>query len=114
MPTSAALYIGQIMEWCAEKGVALVVRLLPADPSKDIGLAIMSHFHYPPDVPIATCATIEEAMSRLLDEKNELHNRASPDPAAAGSALRAHFSPVYEKCGPGIAAKQIEEPWELW
>ena len=55
MPTSAAPYIGQIMDSCAEKGVALVVRLLPADPSKDIGLAIMSRFHYPADVPIVTC-----------------------------------------------------------
>src|SRR5580704_8618503 len=71
MPTTAAPYLGQIMELCAEKGVALVVRLLPADPSKDIGLAIISQFHYPPDVPIVTCATMEEAMS-LLDEKAEL------------------------------------------
>jgi hypothetical protein len=72
MPTSAAPYIGQIMDSCAEKGVALVVRLLPADPSKDIGLAIMSRFHYPVDVPIVTCATMEEAMRHLLDEKSEL------------------------------------------
>jgi DNA-binding transcriptional LysR family regulator len=68
MPTSAAPHLGEIMETCAEKGVALVVRLLPADPSKDIGLSIISRFHYPPDVPIFTCATMEEAM-RLLDEK---------------------------------------------
>ncbi|HEX3443520.1 MAG TPA: hypothetical protein VHS80_02315 [Chthoniobacterales bacterium] len=67
MPTTAAPYIGQIMESCAEKGVELVVRLLPADPSKDIGFAIMSRFHYAPDIPIVTCATMEEAMSRLLE-----------------------------------------------
>jgi hypothetical protein len=72
MPISAAPYIGQVMDSCAEKGVALVVRLLPTDPSKDIGLAIMSRFHYPPDVPIVTCATMEEAMRHLLDEKREL------------------------------------------
>jgi hypothetical protein len=72
MPTSAAPYIGQVMESCAEKGVALDVRLLPADPSRDIGLAIMSHFHYPPDIPIVTCATMEEAMRHLLDEKSEV------------------------------------------
>jgi DNA-binding transcriptional LysR family regulator len=71
MPTSAAPYLGQIMELCAEKRVALVVRLLPADPSKDIGLGIISQFHYPPDIPIVTCPTIEEAMS-LLDQKAEL------------------------------------------
>jgi hypothetical protein len=68
MPTSAAPYLGEIMEVCAENGVSLVVRLLPADPSKDIGLSIISQFHYPPDVPIITCATMEEAM-RLLEEK---------------------------------------------
>jgi len=69
MPTSAAPHLGEIMELCAEKGVALVVRLLPPEPGKDIGLAIISQFHYPPHVPIVTCATMEEAM-RLLEEKN--------------------------------------------
>ena len=72
MPTSAAPYIGQVMESCADKGVALVVRLLPADPRRDIGVAIISRFHYPPDIPIVTCATMEEAMRHLLDEKSEL------------------------------------------
>jgi hypothetical protein len=67
MPTTAAPYIGQIMESCAEKGVELVVRLLPAEPSKDIGFAIMSRFHYAPDIQIVTCATMEEARSRLLE-----------------------------------------------
>jgi hypothetical protein len=69
MPTNVAPHLGEVMELCAEKGVALVVRLLPPDPSKDIGLAIISQFHYPPDIPIVTCATMEEAM-RLLEEKN--------------------------------------------
>jgi hypothetical protein len=67
MPTTAAPYIGQIMESCAEKGVELVVRLLPAEPSKDIGFAIMSHFHYAPDIRIVTCATREEAERLLLE-----------------------------------------------
>jgi hypothetical protein len=67
MPTAAAPYIGQVMESCAEKGVELVVRLLPAEPSKDIGFAIMSHFHYAPDIRIVTCATMEEAASYLLE-----------------------------------------------
>jgi hypothetical protein len=69
MPTDAATYLGGIMEASAEKGVAMVVRLLPPDPSKDIGLAIISQFHYPRDVPIITCATLEEAME-ILNEKN--------------------------------------------
>jgi hypothetical protein len=67
MPVTAAPYIGQIMESCAQKGVALVVRLLPPEPSKDIGFAIMSQFHYTPDIPIITCATMEEAASHLRE-----------------------------------------------
>jgi hypothetical protein len=67
MPTTAAPYIGQLMDSCAEKGVVLVVRLLPAEPSKDIGFAIMSRFHYAPDVRIVTCATMEEAANYLLE-----------------------------------------------
>jgi hypothetical protein len=67
MPTTAAPYIGQFMESCAEKGVELVVRLLPAEPSKDIGFAIMSHFHYAPDIRIVTCATREDAARLLLE-----------------------------------------------
>jgi len=69
MPTSVAPHLGEIMELCGEKGVALVVRLLPPEPAKDIGLAIISQFHYPPHVSIVTCATMKEAM-RLLGEKN--------------------------------------------
>ena len=65
MPTAAAPYIGQIMESCSEKGVELVVRLLPAEPSKDIGFAIMSRFHYAPDIRIVTCTTMEEAAGHL-------------------------------------------------
>src|SRR5258708_31409744 len=67
MPTTAAPYIGQIMDSCAEKGVKLVVRLLPAEPSNDIRFAIMSHFHYAPNVRIVTCATVEDAASCLLE-----------------------------------------------
>jgi hypothetical protein len=69
MPTDAAPYLGEVMEASAEKGVTKVIRVLPPDPSKDIGLAIISQFHYPPDVAIITCATMNEAM-RLLEEKN--------------------------------------------
>ena len=65
MPTTTAPYIGQIMDSCAEKGVGLVVHLLPPEPSKDIGFAIMSRFHYGPGIPIVTVATMEEAMSLL-------------------------------------------------
>jgi hypothetical protein len=69
MPTNVAPHLGEIMELCAERGVALVVRLLPPEASKDIGLAIIGQFHYPPEIPIITCATLEEA-THLLEEKD--------------------------------------------
>jgi hypothetical protein len=65
MSTGSAPYIGQIMDLCAEKGVEMVVRVLPAEPTNDIGFAIMSQFHYGPEVRIVTCATREEAAARL-------------------------------------------------
>ena len=74
MPTAAAPYIGQYMELCAEKGVELVVRLLPAEPCKDIGFAIISHFHYPPEMRIVTCATMEEVASHLPQSTDNCEN----------------------------------------
>ena len=65
MDVSCAPYIRQIMDLFNEKGIASVVRVIP-DPSLDIGLQIMSLFHYGEDVRIITCATLEEAM-RALD-----------------------------------------------
>jgi hypothetical protein len=67
MSTASAPYIGQIMDLCAEKGVASVVRVLPAEPKNDIGFAIMSQFHYGPEVSIRTCSTLNEA-ARFLAE----------------------------------------------
>ena len=67
MSTGAAPYIGQIMDLCAEKGVEMVVRVIPSEPKKDIGFAIMSQFHYGPEVTIVNCETLEEA-ARVLAE----------------------------------------------
>jgi hypothetical protein len=44
--------------------VELVVRVIP-DPTKDIGLNILSVFHYRHRVRVVTCQTMEEA-ARLL------------------------------------------------
>jgi hypothetical protein len=49
---------------CDQKGVALVVRVVP-DPTKDIGFNILSLFHYPHRPPAVTCKTMVEA-ARLL------------------------------------------------
>lgn len=67
MPTTTAPYVGQIMELCAEKGLESVVRVLPAEPRNDIGYAILSQFHYGPDVRIVTCDNVEEAANHLAD-----------------------------------------------
>ncbi len=50
MDIACAEAIRQIMDLCQDKGVAEIVRIIP-DPQKDIGLQLMSHFHYARDVP---------------------------------------------------------------
>lgn len=52
------------MEALDEAGIARVVRIIP-DPRKDIGLTIMSHFHYRRSVVFVTCDTMEEALKVL-------------------------------------------------
>jgi len=64
MDVSCAPYIRQAMDLFNEKGITAVVRVIP-DPTLDIGLQIMSLFHYGHDVRIITCATLEEAMRAL-------------------------------------------------
>lgn len=64
MEVACAPYIRQMMDLLNEKGIAAVVRVIP-DPTLDIGLQIMSLFHYGHDVRILTCATLEEAMRAL-------------------------------------------------
>jgi hypothetical protein len=54
------------MDALDEAGIAKVVRIIP-DPRKDIGMNIMSRFHYRPRVRIVTCDTIEEAVKALVD-----------------------------------------------
>jgi anti-anti-sigma regulatory factor len=53
-----------MMDLCNKKGVDTVVRVIP-DPHKDIGLNILSLFHYRRRVRIATCQTLEEALKAL-------------------------------------------------
>ncbi len=58
--------IKQMMDLCDKGGVALVVRIIP-DPHKDIGLNIMSLFHYRKRVRIITCERVEEAQTILTN-----------------------------------------------
>ena len=64
MDVLCAPHIETAMDLCNGKGVSDVVRIIP-DPRKDIGMQIMSYFHYDGDVRIVTCESAEEAMKIL-------------------------------------------------
>ena len=53
-----------MMDALAEKGVASVTRVMP-DPHKDIGLNILSQFHYGTNVKIATFETLADALQHI-------------------------------------------------
>ena len=67
MDISCSPLIGNIMEICNAAGVTEIVRIIP-DPTRDIGLQILSFFHYGNDVYIRTCASAAEAMELLAEE----------------------------------------------
>ena len=56
--------IEHVMDLCDDRGIGMVVRVIP-DPHKDIGLNILSLFHYRRGVRILTCATLQEAEQAL-------------------------------------------------
>ena len=64
MDSAAARHIARIMDALAEKGVASVTRVMP-DPHKDIGLNILSQFHYGPDVTLTTFETLADAVQSI-------------------------------------------------
>jgi|SRR5882672_784685 len=53
-------YISRNMDQFSKKDISKVVRVIP-DPRKDIGLNILSVFHYPRRTGIVTCKTLAEA-----------------------------------------------------
>ncbi|HZR16474.1 MAG TPA: hypothetical protein VFE51_04040 [Verrucomicrobiae bacterium] len=59
-------FIEQVMDLCDDRGISMVVRIIP-DPHKDIGLNIMSLFHYRRGVRIVTCLTMEQAETALAN-----------------------------------------------
>ena len=65
MDSAAARHIAEIMDALAEKGVAFVTRVIP-DPRKDIGLNILSQFHYGPKIQIATFETLADALQTMV------------------------------------------------
>src|SRR5438876_12274826 len=64
MDPAAACHIAEIMDAIAEKGVASVTRVIP-DPHKDIGLNILSQFHYGPEIQITTFQTLADALQSI-------------------------------------------------
>jgi anti-anti-sigma regulatory factor len=69
MDSAAAPHVAKIMEALTEKGVASVARVLP-DPHKDIGLNILSQFHYGPDILITTFDTLADALQSIATNIN--------------------------------------------
>ena len=66
MDAAAARHVAEIMDALAAKQVGYVVRVMP-DPHKDIGLNILSHFHYGPEIEIATFETLADAIESLAE-----------------------------------------------
>jgi hypothetical protein len=64
MDIACAPFIEQAMDLFNAKGVSLIVRIIP-DPHRDIGLQIMSIFHYGGSVQIITYQTLAEALELL-------------------------------------------------
>src|SRR4029077_6665631 len=64
MDSAAAPHLAEIMDTLTEKGVSSVARVL-SDPHKDIGLNILSQFHYGPQVQIATFETLADALQNI-------------------------------------------------
>ena len=64
MTTGAAEFIAEIMDAFAAKKVSAVVRVVP-DPHKDIGLNILSQFHYGPEIKLMTFETLADAVTSI-------------------------------------------------
>ena len=73
MDSGAARHIAEIMDALTEKHVVSVTRVMP-DPHKDIGLNILSQFHYGPEIKILTFQTLADALQSIA---------ANADPSSA-------------------------------
>ena len=69
MDLDCAPQIKRIMQLCRDRGVHAVVRVIPR-PERDIGLGIMSYFHYGPQVQIAVCQSLQEAQDLLANQQH--------------------------------------------
>jgi hypothetical protein len=64
MSFAGAPFVAQIMDAFVARKVSAVVRVMP-DPHKDIGLNILSPFHYGRDVRLMTFETLADAIQAL-------------------------------------------------
>ena len=71
MDSTAAPYLAEIMDALTEKGVGSVTRVF-SDPRKDIGLNILSQFHYGPNVSITTFETLADAVQSITVKADSL------------------------------------------
>lgn len=67
MDVQCAPFVEKAMDLCNEHGASTVVRVIP-DPHRDIGMTIMSIFHYRGDVKIFTYQSLAEANKILSTE----------------------------------------------
>ena len=67
MATGSAPFIAEIMDVLAAKQVSAVVRVMP-DPHRDIGLNVLSRFHYGPEVRLMTFETLADAVMSIAGE----------------------------------------------
>jgi len=58
--------VEEAMDLLNEAGIVKVVRII-VHPRQDIGLSIMSLFHYRRCISIVTCQTMEEGLAALAD-----------------------------------------------
>ena len=73
MDINCAPEIGKVMELCDQRGVKLVIRIVP-DPAKDIGFNILSLFHYRRRPRIVTFNSLAEAEKALQLRRTEGSN----------------------------------------
>jgi hypothetical protein len=70
MQTDASPHVAQIMDALARKQVRSVVRVIP-DPRKDIGLNILSQFHYGPEIRTVTFEALADALQSLAEQTSD-------------------------------------------
>jgi hypothetical protein len=64
MESDCAPELGRSMDLIDQHGVTVVVRVIP-DTSKDIGLSILTIFHYARHPRVITCRNLAEALREL-------------------------------------------------